>query len=90
MQRQFKEFAVSRREHEQSIVGLAENSTYDHHLSRRLTQTALDEEGNQRKQRKNKQGAISLTTFYVLVLSGSICKLTSLFILYFLPLLLSI
>ena len=60
MQRQFKEFGVSRREHEQSIVGLAQNSTYDHHFARRLAQRALDDDGNQRKQRKNKQGEISL------------------------------
>ena len=56
MQRQFREFGLSRREHEQSIVGLAENSTYNHRLARRLMRTALDEDGDQRKQRKNKQG----------------------------------
>ena len=61
MQRQFKEFGVSRREREQAIVGLAENSTYNHRLARRLSQAAIDEDGGQRKQRKNKQGAISLT-----------------------------
>lgn len=55
MQRQFREFGVSRREHEQSIVGLAANSTYNHGLARRLTRTAVDEDG-ERKQRKNKQG----------------------------------
>lgn len=53
MQRQFIDFGLSQRDRKVAVAGLAENSKFNAHLARRLSQNL---QNHQRKQPKNKQG----------------------------------